>query len=68
MARPGGAFLVLSSAVAVVGVILMIVGSGAVWDIGIVLLLLAGAPAVIGVAMLAAAAVTKRSAQRRPFA
>lgn len=65
---PSGPFLAIAAAIAVIGVILLIAGSSWVWILGIVLVVLSGPPAVAGVALLTAAAVTRWAARRQPFA
>ncbi|HEX3831410.1 MAG TPA: hypothetical protein VHW04_05525 [Solirubrobacteraceae bacterium] len=68
LGRPSVPFLLVASALAVLGAILMIVGSSWVWAIGIVLVALSGPPTVVGMALLAASAVARWAARDRPFA
>ncbi len=68
MARPSLRFFVIGLAFAVLGVVLIIFGSSWVWALGIVLVVLAGPPAVVAFALLAAAAVSRWAARERPFA
>jgi uncharacterized membrane protein YdbT with pleckstrin-like domain len=66
--RPAPPFLLIASALAVVGIVLLILTSGWAWALGIVLVALAGPPAVIGTGLLAAGAVTRWAARDKPFA
>jgi hypothetical protein len=68
LSRPAGPFLLIATSLAVVGVVLLIVGHSWVWALGIVLVVLAGLPAVVGIALLGAAAVARWAARRQPFA
>ncbi len=68
MARPSLPFLAIALGLAVVGVVLLIVGSSWVWALGLVLVVLAGIPAVVGLGLLAVAAVSRWAARDRPFA
>jgi hypothetical protein len=67
-ARPSLPFLLGAVGLAVVGVVLIIVGSSGVRALGIVLAALAGIPAVVGLALLIVAAVSRWAARDRPFA
>jgi uncharacterized membrane protein YdbT with pleckstrin-like domain len=67
-ARPSRPFVAVAAVLAVAGIILLIVGGGLVWLLGIVLIALAGPPAIVGVALLCAAAVSRWAARDRPFA
>lgn len=66
--RPAPPFLLIASGLAVVGIILLILTSGWAWALGLVLVVLAGLPAVVGISLLAAGAVTRWAARDRPFA
>lgn len=66
--RPAPPFLLLACCLAVVGIILLILTSGWAWALGLVLLVLAGLPAVIGISLLAAGVVTRWAARDKPFA
>ena len=66
--RPAPPFLALACCLAVAGVILLIVAWGWAWALGIVLVALAGPPAVIGISLAAAGAVTRWAARDKPFA
>jgi hypothetical protein len=68
LAAPSGPFLLIALLLAVVGVVLVIVGSSGLLALGIVLIVLAGPPAVVGISLLAAAAVSRWAARRHPFA
>ena len=68
LAAPSGPFLLIAVLLAVVGVVLVIVGSSGLLALGIVLIALAGPPAVVGITLLAAAAVSRWAAHRHPFA
>lgn len=68
LARPSGHFLAIAAAFAVCGVVLLIIGGSWVWVLGIVLVVLAGPPAVVGLGLLAASSVARWAARRRPFA
>ena len=66
--RPAPPFLLAAALLAVVGIILLIVASGWAWALGIVLVFLAGIPAVVGGCLLGAGAVTRWAARDKPFA
>ncbi|MGH2894730.1 MAG: hypothetical protein ACRDPM_15920 [Solirubrobacteraceae bacterium] len=66
--RPAAPFLALAACLTAAGVILIIVAWGWAWALGIVLVVLAGPPAVIGIALGAAGAVTRWAARDKPFA
>jgi Flp pilus assembly protein TadB len=68
MARPAPAFLVAAGALLIVGIVLLLVGGGWVWTLGVVLVFLACIPLVVGVGLLCAAAISRWAARRRPFA
>jgi hypothetical protein len=60
--------ILLAVLLAVPGVLLIVVGSGAVHGIGIALLSLAGAPALAGIGLVLANVVAWWSARHKPFA
>lgn len=68
LSAPVSRFLLIALALAVPGLVLVILGSSWVFAIGIVLVALAGPPAVVGVALLVSSAVSRWAARRRPFA
>jgi hypothetical protein len=68
LARPSLRFLLIALVPAALGVVLMIIGSSWVWAVGIVLVVLAGPPGVVGIALLGAATVARWAARDRPFA
>jgi hypothetical protein len=68
LARPGWPLVALAAILAIVGVVLLIVASGVVWVLGIILIAFAGPPAVVGLALLGSAAVSRWAARRRSFA
>ncbi len=66
--RPAGPFLLLSGTLAVTGVVLLLVAGGWLWALGLVLVVLAGLPAVVGGSLLVAGGVARWAARDRPFA
>jgi hypothetical protein len=66
--RPAPPFLLMASCLAVVGIVLLILTSGWAWALGLVLVVLAGLPAVVGISLVAAGAVTRWAAHDKPFA
>jgi hypothetical protein len=72
LGRSGSWWMVLASAIAVPGLIMLIIGFAAghvwVWAVGIAILLIASLPAVIGVSLLLSAGVTRWAARRKLFA
>jgi Flp pilus assembly protein TadB len=68
LVRPGIRFFVLSIICAIPGVVLVVWGHSLVMAIGIVILALAGGPAVIGTGLLLSGAVARWSARHRSFA
>jgi hypothetical protein len=68
LAVPGARFLVLAVAVAVVGIVLLIVGHSWVWAIGIALLAISIPPATIGVGALLSSLVARWAARHKSFA
>jgi hypothetical protein len=68
ISRPAPSFLAVAIALLIVGVVLLLLGSGWVWALGIVLVFLAGIPLAVGVALLATGVVSRWAARRRPFA
>ncbi len=68
IAKPSLPFLAIALALVIVGVVLMLVGSSWVTAVGLVLVVLAGIPAVVGIGLLSAAAVSRWAARERPFA
>jgi predicted anti-sigma-YlaC factor YlaD len=68
LASTGARFLLAAVALAVVGVILVIVLGGLANGIGVVLLLFAGIAAVVGIALLGSSGISRWSRQGKPFA
>jgi membrane protein implicated in regulation of membrane protease activity len=68
IALPAGPFLIVAVALAVPGFVLLVLGDSWVSALGIVMAALAGPPAVVGLSLLAIAAVARWTARRRPFA
>ncbi|HEY2258264.1 MAG TPA: hypothetical protein VGH45_01050 [Solirubrobacteraceae bacterium] len=68
VAKPAPGFLLAAAALLVLGIVLLLIGSGGVWAVGIVLVFLAGIPLVVGVSLLGVGAVSRWAARRRPFA
>jgi hypothetical protein len=66
--RPAGPFLALTISLMVIGIVLLIATSGWAWALGLVLLVLSGPPAVVGLALLAVGAVSRWTARHKPFA
>jgi hypothetical protein len=68
MMRPAPPFLLIAALLAAVGVVLLIVASGWLWAVGIVLVVLAGPPAVVGGSLLGVGGVSRWAARDKPFA
>ncbi|MGB0096897.1 MAG: hypothetical protein WBP81_30695 [Solirubrobacteraceae bacterium] len=68
LTKPAPPFLMGAGVLLVVGIVLMLVGNRWLWDIGLVLVFLAGIPLVVGAALLAAGLVSRWAARHRPFA
>lgn len=68
LGRPGRWLILLAVLLAAPGLLLLVVGSGATHGVGIVLVSLAGAPALVGLGLLLANAVAWWSARDKPFA
>jgi hypothetical protein len=68
LARPSIAFGLGAIFLAALGVVLVLAGSSWTMVVGIVLIALAGLPAVIGMGLLSNAAVSRWSARRRTVA
>jgi CHASE2 domain-containing sensor protein len=68
LSKPSIVFGLVAIALVVLGVVLLVAGSSWVPAVGIVLIALAGLPAVIGFGRLSNAAISRRAARRRPFA
>ena len=68
MMQPAPPFLLIAAVLAVAGIVLLIVASGWLWAVGIVLVVLAGPPAVVGVSLLAVGGVSRWAARDKPFA
>jgi hypothetical protein len=66
--RPAPGFLLIALCLVVTGALLLIITSGWAWALGLVLVALAGPPAVIGFGLLIAGAVTRWAAREEPFA
>lgn len=68
LGRPGQWLILLAVLLAAPGLLLLVVGSGPTHGVGIVLVSLAGAPALVGLGLLLANAVAWWSARDKPFA
>ncbi|MFZ0091903.1 MAG: hypothetical protein WAL63_20540 [Solirubrobacteraceae bacterium] len=68
MAVPATRFALVSGILAVPGAVLLLLGSGWVWAVGIALLALAIPPLTIAVGLLGSAFVTRWTSRNRPFA
>jgi hypothetical protein len=68
LAAPSGPFLLIAVILAIVGVVLVLIGGSGILALGIVLIVLAGLPAVVGLSLLAVAGVSRWAAGRHPFA
>lgn len=72
LGRSGSWWLLTGCALAAPGVILVVAGLlvsvTPLWAVGIVVLLIAGGPAVVGLGLLTSAAVSRWSARRKLFA
>jgi hypothetical protein len=68
MVLPALRFLVISVILAVPAVVLIVLGHGWSVGLGVALLLVASAPAVVASALLASASVVRWAARRKPFA
>jgi len=66
--RPAPPFLGVAAVLAIIGIVLIIAAGGWAWALGIVLVALAGPPAVIGITLAATGVVTRWAARDRPFA
>jgi membrane protein implicated in regulation of membrane protease activity len=68
LGHSGGWFLLLAALIAIPGVILVVLGGSAVSAVGIGVLILAGAPAIVGIGLLLSSAVARWSARHKLFA
>lgn len=68
MAGPAPWFLAVAVTLAAAGVVLLVLGHSWVFALGVTLAVLSGPPAVVGLALLASAAVARWSARHRPYA
>jgi uncharacterized membrane protein len=68
MIKPGGSFLAIAVCLAAVGVVVLFVAHGWLWALGLVLVALAGPPAVVGIGLIAVAGVSSWAARQKPFA
>jgi hypothetical protein len=68
LGRPGWWFLLLAAVIAVPGVVLIILTHGWAHAIGVVLLVLAGPPAVVATGLLLSSLVARWAARHRSFA
>jgi hypothetical protein len=68
LGRPGWWFLLLAAVIAVPGVVLIIFTDGWAHAIGVVLVVLAGSPAVVAAALLLSSLVARWAARHRSFA
>jgi hypothetical protein len=64
----GGRFLLLGIILAVPGIVLIILGSGWVFALGLALLALGLVPGAVAVALLLSGVVARWTARERPFA
>lgn len=68
LAVPGSRFTIIAALLAVPGIVLIVVGSGWVWAVGIGLLALASVPTAVAVGLLCSAVVARWASRERPFA
>jgi hypothetical protein len=68
LGRPGWWFLLLAVVIAIPGIVLVVFAHSWAMAIGIVLLVLAGAPAVVGLGLLLSSLVSRWSARHKSFA
>jgi uncharacterized membrane protein YhhN len=68
LGRPGGWFVAVGLIAAIPGAVLVAIDQGWTFVFGLALLALAGCPFVVGVALLAASAVSRWAARHRLFA
>jgi hypothetical protein len=68
MIAPAVRFIAIAAVIAVAGIILIVIGHGWSIGVGIAVLLLAGAPAVIGFGLLTGGAVARWAARHKLFA
>jgi uncharacterized membrane protein YdbT with pleckstrin-like domain len=68
LGRPGWWFLFLAALIALPGVVLIILTQGWAHAIGVILVVLAGPPAVVATALLLSSLVARWAARHRSFA
>ncbi|MGH2874437.1 MAG: hypothetical protein ACRDL5_18510 [Solirubrobacteraceae bacterium] len=68
LGRSGARFSGIATLIAIPGVLLVVRGAGTAWVVGIVILVLASLPAIVGVGLLGSSAVARWSARHRLFA
>lgn len=68
LGRPGGRFALVAAVMLALGILLWVLGDGVLRIVGIVVVALSAAPAVVGGALVLAAGVAHWAAHRRPFA
>lgn len=68
LAVPGSRFMLIAALMAAPGVVLIVLGSGWVWALGIALVALALAPTAVALGLLGSAGVARWASRERPFA
>jgi hypothetical protein len=68
LGRPGWWFLAIAIPIAIPGALLVALANSWAWALGIVLCVLAGPPAVVGLSLLLTSLVSRWAARHRPFA
>lgn len=68
LGHSGGWFLLLAMLIAIPGVLLVVLGGTGASGVGIVVLALASAPAIVGVGLVISSAVARWSARHNLFA
>ena len=68
LGHSGGWFLLLAVLIAIPGVLLVVLGGTMASGVGVVVLVLASAPAIVGIGLLVSSAVARWSARHKLFA
>jgi hypothetical protein len=68
LGRSAGWFLAVALAIAIPGIVLVIIDSGVTFPVGVAVLLIASIPGVIGLGLLVSGVVSRWSARHRSFA